>query len=144
MPLDPFLVIRELPTQERKESAKTLFCIFRNPYALRTISLDLSLVASILALLSFSRIVFQNVVLMAPDLFIQVVECRYFAVALPPEPVFSDSASTCVTLVDFKSRRKDSFKHYCPLQLQIICLNHIKADLFVLRQGIWHFARKID
>lgn len=54
----------------------------------------------------------QDMILVVPDLLIQVVECRYPAVACPPEPVFSDSASTCVTSVDFKSRRKDSFKHY--------------------------------
>ena len=54
----------------------------------------------------------QDMILVAPDLLIQVVECRYPAVALPLELVFSDSASTCVTSVDFKSRREDSFKHY--------------------------------
>jgi len=50
--------------------------------------LILLLVASILALLSPQSDRVQDMILVVPDLLIQVVECRYPAVACPPKPVF--------------------------------------------------------
>lgn len=84
----------------------------------------------------------QDMILVPPDLFIQIMKRRYSAVACPPEPVLQIGLSLC-DIGRFQKQAQRFLQAVCPVQLRVICLNHIQSDLLILRQMLRSLAERI-
>ena len=84
----------------------------------------------------------QNVLLMAPDLFIKIMESRYPAVACFPESVLQIGLSL-PDIRRFQKQPQGFFQAVCPVQLWIACPDHIQTNPLILCQVLRCFAQKI-